>query len=375
MIPLYENFTNNFHYELTQAGYIRLNIPADFPFGQNTAIWAREAGAVAYFYIIYDTNIVDKHNFDSIKNYMDEAVKSVKERIGARHSVIFNIFIGGLDEFFSHKINTTQEFILMERYDLFAGVSKNLHVQYKSKSDINTDKCLNKIENALRKMTDGIIMPMVSQNRPSHIAKSIIKFPYFSATIIAINILMFALMELSGGSQNTLNLLRFGAANYYLTFEHMQLYRLVTPIFLHIGFVHLLFNTMWIAIVGIRAEKYMGHFKFLILYLASGIVGGIAMMLLSPNAVGAGASGAIFGMFGALLAFTLVTKKQAGDLSASTLGMLIVLQVLFGFAAPGILGEGINIANSAHIGGLIVGFVLGFIFTKIPNKKKTNNAK
>ncbi|MCL2752657.1 MAG: rhomboid family intramembrane serine protease [Defluviitaleaceae bacterium] len=368
---MYESFVSYFANELKMAGYVRINHPVGVVLPFNIDLWARESGSVTYFYVTYNLPNESSWDFISAKSYIDSCVKTIVERIGARHAVVFHIFIGRIDSQAQAYINDTQDFVLAEQYDMYLGVSNDLKLIYHPKAELNTDKCGEKITSTLQKMTGSVasFAPQpVKSHPPSRAVRNIVKFPVFSIGIIAINIFMFALMEITGGSQNTMNLLRFGAAQYYFAFHNGQWWRFVTPIFLHIGFVHLLFNTMWIAIIGIRLEKFIGHFKFLAIYLISGIAGNVAMMLLSHNAVGAGASGSIFGLFGGMFAYALATKKQPGDLSVQTLAILIILQVGMGFAMPGMI-DGAITANSAHIGGLVCGLVLGFVFALFSKKR------
>jgi len=372
---MYQSFVSNFHYELTSAGYIKLKMPVDILLPINIDIWARESGAVVYFYITYDKTTPTNMSFEGVKQFVDQNVKFVTGRVSARHAVAFHIFVGEMDDVAMKHIDETESFILAEQYDMYLGINNNLQLVHKPKIEINTDKCRDKVVGALRRMTDGVVVPTTAPHTkgfPGRISQNVVKFPIFSTGIIAINIFMFILLELAGGSSDPWNLLNFGAAQYRLAFHHGEWWRFITPMFLHIGFMHLLFNTMWIAIIGIRLEKFIGHYKFLAIYLVSGIVGNVAMMLLSHNAVGAGASGAIFGLFGSMFIYALVTKKQPGDLSVQSLAILIILQVGFGFVAPSMI-DGAVTSNTAHIAGLIAGFVLGFIFALFSKKRIKND--
>jgi membrane associated rhomboid family serine protease len=385
---MYEIFVNSFNRILAEAGYTKINMPAGLPRPAKVDLWGREHEAMVYYYITYDTQAMDWANFPALKDFMAGCLRTISERIGARHAVAFNIFVGPAIEHNANAyINSTGEFALIEQYDLFMGVScigDAGGVVYSPLSPVHMDNALNKIKTALNQMSSGNVgatvpvarfpTPSTSQKPPTpqsppiqispRLAAPVAKFPIFAVTIMVINAIMFILLELTGGSTNTANLLNFGAAHFALTFEHGQFHRLVTPIFLHIGLMHLVMNTAWLVLAGLRAERFFGHLKFVIIYLASGIIGGIAMMLISPNAVGAGASGAIFGILGALLAYTIITKKAVETFTTLTLGILIGINIFAGFAMPGMLGAETNIAHAAHIGGLISGFILGLLFAK-----------
>lgn len=112
---------------------------------------------------------------------------------------------------------------------------------------------------------------------------------------------MFFLMEVNGGSTNNQTLIKWGAKVNYLI-ANGEWWRLITPIFLHIGFLHLVMNSIALYYIGPLIEKIFGNSRFFIIYLFAGFSGVFASYLLSPS-LSAGASGAIFGCFGALLYF------------------------------------------------------------------------
>jgi len=359
---MYSDFVNGLHQTLIGAGYVRINMPAHVLCPGEVALWGRETSSMTYFYVTYNTHAMDTAKFPEIKKFVDECLNQVTERISARHSIAFNIFVGDLDENITSYINQSQDFALMPQYDVYFGVDMAGGVSYHPKAPVTTDKSLKKIQDTLGRI--GGTKPALKSSDLSPFAQPVVKTPFLAYTIIGVNVLMFILMEITGGSGDNLNLLRFGAAQFHLTFEYGQFYRLFTPMFLHIGLWHLLSNTMWIVVAGIRTERYLGHWKFLLIYLISGVVGNLAMMLASPMTIGAGASGAVSGIFGALFAFMLVTKKRVENLDLRIMGTLIAINMLAGFAINVMAVGGNAIANSAHLGGLVTGFLLGLATTK-----------
>ncbi|WP_082407016.1 rhomboid family intramembrane serine protease [Bacillus sp. JCM 19041] len=141
-------------------------------------------------------------------------------------------------------------------------------------------------------------------------------------------------------------------------------WRLVTSMFLHIGMLHLLFNGMALYFLGSAVEQLFGSFRFLMIYFLAGIFGSIVSFAFNDS-VSAGASGALFGCFGALLYFGL---KQP-NLFFRTLGrnifFLLLFNLVLGFIVPGI-------DNGAHIGGLIGGFLTAVLVRMPKEKKKTS---
>lgn len=135
-----------------------------------------------------------------------------------------------------------------------------------------------------------------------------------------------------------------------------QRWRLLTCIFLHFGIIHLGMNMWCLLSVGPVVERFFGHLGFAALYLIAGLGGAIASLAVHPTVVSAGASGAIFGMFGGLLAFLAVRRSDVPasvlkPMRSSVLGFL-GYNVVFGMMMP-------NIDMSAHLGGLVTGFVAG----------------
>ncbi|MBM7838145.1 rhomboid protease GluP [Alkalihalobacillus xiaoxiensis] len=171
---------------------------------------------------------------------------------------------------------------------------------------------------------------------------------------------MYTVLELNGGSTNIQVLIDYGAKYNPLMVEG-EWWRLVTSMFLHIGLIHLLFNGMALYFLGTAVEQLFGSIRFLFIYFIAGISGSIVSFAFNDS-VSAGASGALFGLFGALLYFGL--KQPA--LFYRTLGRNIIFllgfNLILGFVVPGI-------DNGAHIGGLIGGF-LAAVMVRMPKEEK-----
>jgi membrane associated rhomboid family serine protease len=176
-------------------------------------------------------------------------------------------------------------------------------------------------------------------------------------SLFALNIIIFILMELAGGSDNDLTMLAFGVKSNF-EINSGEVWRFITPIFLHIGLLHLAFNSYALWIVGPQVEKLYGAPRFLLLYLLTGIAGVAASYWYHPSIVSAGASGAIFGLFGVLLVFSFKYRKTIPAFFSKALGKGILLTVginlVIGFMIP-------QVDNSAHIGGLLAGGLLAAV--------------
>ncbi len=169
--------------------------------------------------------------------------------------------------------------------------------------------------------------------------------------LMGINIAMFILTYLLFFiSRGTINLDVLFSVNA-LAIKNGQIYRLLTGTFLHAGPlyfpIHLIFNMYALYIVGRQLENFVGKFKFLVIYLASALMGSLlSTVILQANSIGA--SGAIFGLMGSLVYFGFHYRVYFGNVLLKELIPLIIINLIFGFYL-------IGIDNFAHIGGLIGG--------------------
>ncbi len=181
---------------------------------------------------------------------------------------------------------------------------------------------------------------------------------YFKVTyiILFVNLILYLATEFAGGSQNSLVLLRFGANNSTLVF-HGELWRLVSSAFLHIGPLHLIVNSYTLFQLGNFVEDFFGKTKFVATYVISAITAGFASIVFNPGSISAGASGALFGITGLILGNSLAKKAYVYELPINETHLIpfVIINLIYGFVNP-------IIDNFAHIGGLLGGIALGFIF-------------
>ena len=140
----------------------------------------------------------------------------------------------------------------------------------------------------------------------------------------------------------------------YVSLFPSQLWRLVTPIFVHIGWEHFFFNALTLYFVGQIAEQIWGHHKFLALYVLSGIVGNIFTLFFTPNVIAAGASTSLFGVFAAIMVAGYFGRNPYLKELGRNYQALIIVNLIFNLFTP-------SIGIAGHIGGL-VGGVLCAIF-------------
>lgn len=192
------------------------------------------------------------------------------------------------------------------------------------------------------------------------------KTPYITYVLIALNVLIFVLMYLIGnGSEDINTLVRFGALSKTLV-NYGEYYRLFTSAFLHIGFLHLLCNMYALYILGKDIEGYFGKWKFLFIYFASALVGSlVSIIFMDEYTISAGASGAIFGLMGALLYFGYNYRVTLNNVVNRQIIPVILINLFLGF-----ISSGVN--NFAHIGGLLGGYIAS---TAVGVKYKTSKSE
>lgn len=181
--------------------------------------------------------------------------------------------------------------------------------------------------------------------------------PVLTDVLIAINVLAFIAEMASGGLEKQL-------ARWPPAVADGQLYRLVTAAFLHYGATHLLLNMWALYVVGPPLEMWLGRLRFGALYALSGLGGSVLVYLLSPlNTATAGASGAVFGLFGA----TFVVGKRLA-LDVRWVVAVIVINLVFTFVIPAIGSQ--RISWQAHVGGLVTGGLVAAAYVYPPRERR-----
>jgi rhomboid protease GluP len=173
--------------------------------------------------------------------------------------------------------------------------------------------------------------------------------------------LMFLWETQAGGSTNVRVLVALGANHPDLVLQEGQWWRLVASMFLHIGVFHLLLNGWALFQLGALYEVWVGSARMLSVYFASGIAGSLASVFFTGE-LSAGASGAIFGILGGLIAFLARRHEHLTSRAKGLLGQLLLwagINVVIGFTSPGI-------DNAAHLGGCAMGFALGWFVRERP---------
>ena len=177
--------------------------------------------------------------------------------------------------------------------------------------------------------------------------------------------LLFVIMNVAAfffSREDEALVMRYGALETLKVIEGHEYYRLVTSMFLHADTGHLIRNMVVLFCLGTAVESYIGHARWFILYILSGVVGNIVSLLMEWSTdevrLSIGASGAVFGAMGATLVIAFSNRRLLRN--RSSLGIRVLFMIAFSVYA-GLVSDGVN--NAAHIGGLIGGLWLAVIFT------------
>ena len=161
------------------------------------------------------------------------------------------------------------------------------------------------------------------------------------------------------GSIDGLTLARFGA-KYGPLIAAGEWWRVVTPVFLHAGLLHLGMNSWVLFDLGPAVEGIYGPQKFLVLYVVTGAASFVTSYLWRPLGLSVGASGAIFGLIGVMIAYGYRNRRGAGEVVRTMFVRWAIYGLLFGFLMPGL-------DNAAHIGGLVSGIAFGALVSDMPS--------
>ena len=217
--------------------------------------------------------------------------------------------------------------------------------------DLQTHESVTVLEQGTRPETDATTgLPLPGARRT----------PVVTWVLLGVNALVWLATTAASATTNSGILLDFGAM-FGPRIANGEYWRLFTATFLHAGVAHLAINGLWLLILGQLVERAFGHVRFLVIYVLAGLSGSVASYLFNPIAVGLGASGAVFGVMGALAAFFVALRGVSGGMARRNLtGVLVIAGIIlaYGFISrPG--PEDPDIDNWAHLGGLVGGFLVG----------------
>jgi membrane associated rhomboid family serine protease len=191
--------------------------------------------------------------------------------------------------------------------------------------------------------------------------------PYVTQALIIVNVLVF-LAETAGGAPlgggGTGTVYTNGALYGPLIAHHQDYWRLVSSGFLHDGLLHILFNMVFLYMMGTILEPAIGHLNFGVVYFVSLLAGSFGALLFQPDAVTVGASGACFGVLGALM---VVSHLRGISIWQSGLAVVLGINVLFSLSVSGI-------SIGGHLGGLVGGAICGWLIAQVGERRQMPGA-
>ena len=324
------------HYFITEKNYNPIILQ-----GVENEIWLEnldedcEVVRIVSNYIHND----EQFNFDVFKT--KRIVKKIKKKTFSFHMNVMSIFLDMGDNV-KKEINEDPKLMNIKVNDesdiTKSDIIKKLFPDLGGKMKYNEDgfELFAKITNDINKHNKE------DANRLEKVFKN--KGPYFTYFLIALNVIFYFVPVLFGNYEEVVS-------NYSIhgpSIRAGQYYRLLTGMFLHGNIWHLFLNCYALNILGSQIENFLGRFKYIIVYILSGLIAGLFSMTFGGNIASIGASGAIFGLMGALLYFGYHYRVYLGNVVKSQILPLIGLNLLLGILIPGV-------DNFAHIGGLIGG--------------------
>lgn len=197
--------------------------------------------------------------------------------------------------------------------------------------------------------------------------KKLLNQPFITYLLLGVTTLVFLATELTGGSENVLVLVKWGAMSPQHIAILQEYWRFFTPIFLHIGWLHFAVNMAVLYYLGAQLESIYGHWRYLSIYLLSGIAGNVlSFALSSPSSISAGASGSLFGLFGS---FVILGRHFRNNPSIMYMvrnyALFIGLNLVFNLFSS-------TVDIFGHIGGLVGGLLIASVVA-VPNKSEEFN--
>jgi rhomboid protease GluP len=178
--------------------------------------------------------------------------------------------------------------------------------------------------------------------------------------LIALNVIVYIYTSIIGGDFVSINVNVIATyGQYNLLVFNGWYWQLFTSLFVHVNLMHILGNMLFLLIFGLRAEDLFSIQEYLLIYFASGLAGNLLTLLFGPYMISAGASGAIFGTFGACIIYI---RRAIGQ---SVMTALFYAFFLF------VISSGLNVNFLAHLGGLVVGLLIGYELA-VMRKSKAN---
>lgn len=193
------------------------------------------------------------------------------------------------------------------------------------------------------------------------------ELPFISGLLVAVNVIVFVICMFTGNT-----LYGLGQLDVIDVLIRGEYGRILWAMFLHVDMAHIVNNMLILFFMGAMIEKEVGHIGYAVLYFLSGIGGNILSLFVkymnSDVSGSVGASGAVFGLDGVLLAMVLMSGRRMPNVTPIRVVAMICLSLYGGFSA-------MNIDNAAHVGGLMVGFLGGCVVCILQRRRRSGKQR
>lgn len=227
-----------------------------------------------------------------------------------------------------------------------------------------------------RRQDDHDLLNQVNQSiQPENVSKTGLRkvLSPINTVIVALNVIAFIILHYSGLLGGLENRMEAGGIAWYYV-KQGEYYRFLTSMFMHGDWDHLFNNMLVLIFIGDNLERAAGKFKYLLIYFASGILADITSIsynmwkdngiMTEQSSFSIGASGAIFGVVGAVLLIVIVNRGRLEDMDISRMILFVILSLYGGFANAGI-------DNAAHVGGFLSGILLAALLYRRPKERES----
>jgi len=330
------------HYFITEKNYNPIILQ-----GVDNEIWLENLDSECEVVRIVSEYIHNDEQFEFDTFKTKRILRKIKKKTFSFNLNVFSFFLDMGDNIHEEEINND---------------SRLMGINVKSEKDIKKNSLVKKIfpdlSDKLKFSEKGVdlFMKITSDinrhnredaSKAEEVFKA--KVPYVTYFLIAVNVIFYLVPILMGNDvyQYVINVY----CTHGPSIRAGQYYRLFTGMFLHGSLMHLLFNCYSLYVIGTQIESFFGKFKYLIIYLFSGLTGALLSITLNGSVASIGASGAIFGLTGALLYFGYYYRVYLGNVMKSQIIPVIILELAMGFLITGT-------DNFAHIGGLVGGIII-----------------
>lgn len=271
-------------------------------------------------------------------------------------------------------LTVTSSLVHNESFDMLGKNKKHINEFIAAFEKVKARRIQQEWNDELEKLRQQTIDTVTQQEKQSEEVNEVMHLAgssmYVTYGLIVINVIVFILMAIDGAGifePDGLTHIKWGSNYSPLTFSG-DWWRLITSMFIHFGVIHLALNMYGLYILGVFLEPMLGKAKFILAYFCTGVFASIASLWWHSEGINsAGASGAIFGMFGVFLALLLTNliPKQIRTGLLRSIGIVVGINLIYGMKS--------GVDNAAHIGGLLSGIIIGFAFYPLLKKNDKSN--